>query len=271
MKKILLSGVICLVSLTVYAKCLLGDAYVAKKRMDLAREAYLSCARTGDLNAYFELGKVYRDGVGGPKDVLRALFYFRFAAENGMAEAQRELAKTMFQLRRQGKDGIAVVNDYEKQMGVLKSRTGQSDTPIYAYTWLLLAAEKADNKWFYPAGAKQDLEAVRLYNSMKGQLTKDEQQQVLAQASAFKEEKLNRTAQTVLSESEYNRFKNALYPQNGPVNSAARSMEMARLKEKIKQYTTVQPTVGQPQTPVKQTQEPVEFVEPVKVPGRLGF
>ncbi len=262
----------CLATLPVSAKCFLGDAYVEKGRMKQAEEAYLMCAQSGDnVDANYALGKIYRDGTAGTKDLYRALFYFRFAAENGSAAAQRELAKTMFMLRQQGKEGLALIDRYEEKMAFIKGRLGQSEEPIYAYTWLLLAAEKAENKWYYPAGAQQDSEAVRLYNSMKDQLTAAERQQVMAQASAFKEEKLNQTAQMILSADEYATFRSVLYPENGQVQLSRRGAELTKLKEKVMLYQKPALQDSRTRATVQEQETTVEMVEPVDVPGRLGF
>lgn len=262
----------CLATLPVSAKCFLGDAYVEKGRMKQAEEAYLMCAQSGDnVDANYALGKIYRDGTAGTKDLYRALFYFRFAAENGSAAAQRELAKTMFMLRQQGKEGLALIDRYEEKMAFIKGRLGQSEEPIYAYTWLLLAAEKAENKWYYPAGAQQDSEAVRLYNSMKDQLTAAERQQVMAQASAFKEEKLNQMAQMILSADEYATFRSVLYPENGQVQLSRRGAELTKLKEKVMLYQKPALQDSRTRATVQEQETTVEMVEPVDVPGRLGF
>ncbi len=262
----------CLATLPVSAKCFLGDAYVEKGRMKQAEEAYLMCAQSGDnVDANYALGKIYRDGTAGTKDLYRALFYFRFAAENGSAAAQRELAKTMFMLRQQGKEGLALIDRYEEKMAFIKGRLGQSEEPIYAYTWLLLAAEKAENKWYYPAGAQQDSEAVRLYNSMKDQLTAAERQQVMAQASAFKEEKLNQMAQMILSADEYATFRSVLYPENGQVQLSRRGAELTKLKEKVMLYQKPALRDSRTRATVQEQETIVEMVEPVDVPGRLGF
>lgn len=262
----------CLATLPVSAKCFLGDAYVEKGRMKQAEEAYLMCAQSGDnVDANYALGKIYRDGTAGTKDLYRALFYFRFAAENGSAAAQRELAKTMFMLRQQGKEGLALIDRYEEKMAFIKGRLGQSEEPIYAYTWLLLASEKAENKWYYPAGAQQDSEAVRLYNSMKDQLTAAERQQVMAQASAFKEEKLNQMAQMILSADEYATFRSVLYPENGHVQLSRRGAELTKLKEKVMLYQKPALRDARTRATVQEQETTVEMVEPVDVPGRLGF
>ena len=259
-------------STSLSAKCFLGDAYVEKGRMEQAKEAYLMCSQTGDnVDANYALGKIYREGTAGQKDLYRSLFYFRFAAENGSAAAQRELAKTMFMLKKQGQEGLDILDRYEETMGHMKSEQGQSSEPIYAYTWLLLAAEKADNKWYYSAPAQQDLEAVRLYNSMNTQLTKDEQQQVLAQASAFKEEKLDWAAKVVLSPDEYSRFRSILYPVTGDVNLALRSTEMTKLKEKVMRYLHPEHQEKSRSSEKEQKQDADEKVPLVEVTGRLGF
>ena len=107
---------------------------------------------------------------------------------------------------------------------------------------------------------------------MKNQLTAAEQQQVMAQASAFKEEKLDWTAKMVLSPEEYAQFRSVLYPEDGQVQSARRGIELTKLKEKVMLYQKPQTSVSRPQARQEQTVEPdTERVEPIGVPGRLGF
>ena len=51
-------------------------------------------AENGDPASQLNLGWMYRDGKGVPKDAERAAFWFRKAAEQGHVEAQFTLGST---------------------------------------------------------------------------------------------------------------------------------------------------------------------------------
>ncbi len=268
MKRQILFCFFCLLPFSAEATCLLGDAYVEKGRIGQAKEAYLVCSQKADVDANYALGEIFRDGKAGEKDLYKSLFYFRFAAENGLAKAQRELAKTMFLLKRQGEEGLEILKKYEEKMRQIKSKYGQSDEDIYAYTWLLLAAENAENKWYYSAPAQQDAQAVYLYNSMKKRLTKEEENKVLRQAAAFKEEKLILTAQSVLNQSEFEQFKAALFPKKGEINQKKLAFEITKLKGKVEKFLNPKPQQENKKENLYETESNVFSTEKT---GRLDF
>lgn len=80
--------------------------------------ALLDEAESGNANAQYRLGKAYRDGAGGERDLAAAAKYFRLAAEQGYAKAQRHLGTC-----------------YAKGNGVEKDRTA-------GLMWLTLAADQ---------------------------------------------------------------------------------------------------------------------------------
>ncbi len=49
---------------------------------------YSIAASTGDLDAFFALGEIYRKGLGVPKNVTNAIPYYKYAASRGYAPAQ---------------------------------------------------------------------------------------------------------------------------------------------------------------------------------------
>lgn len=228
-----------LLALPAGAACLFGDAYLARGQYEQARQVYENCAKEqNDPGAQYALGQLYQNGTGTPQNIKRALFYYRFAAENGLASAQRALAQLMMDLERMGAPGRVALQDYETKIGELKETQKTIAEPIKAremsaYAWMLLAAEKADNKWFYPAGGDQDQQAVRLLPSLESRYGKSAREQAVRQASAWKEDKLLRAAKTALSDSEYATFTDTLYPRQGKPDPARRLLEVSKLKQRL--------------------------------------
>ena len=227
-------------SVTVNAACLFGDAYLKRGHHKQARQVYENCAKEqNDPSAQYALGQMYQRGTGAQQNIMLALFYYRFAAENGLASAQRALAQLMMEVERMGAPGQAALKEYEDKIQDLK-KAQSSDTVLppkkremSAYAWMLLAAEKADNKWFYPAGATQDPEAVRLLPTLESRYGKSAREQAVRQASAWKEDKLMQTAKAVLSDTEYASFSDTLYPRGRKPDPARRLLEVSKLKQRI--------------------------------------
>lgn len=71
----------------------LADGIAAYKRGDYgtARAEWEPAAEAGDLDAIFNLGQLYRLGKGVPRDLDRAVRYYRRAAEAGHVAAQGNL------------------------------------------------------------------------------------------------------------------------------------------------------------------------------------
>lgn len=99
----------------------LGDIYLNNASLrdySKALKYYEISARQKDLNAYFNLGEIYRKGLGVDKDMSRAITYYKYAASQNYSSAQYML-------------GIIYANGE----GITKD--------IYkAYAWFHLASEQ---------------------------------------------------------------------------------------------------------------------------------
>ena len=236
---LLFLSTITILSLTANAACLFGDAYLKRGHHKQARQVYENCAKEqNDPHAQYALGKMYQTGTGTQQNIMLALFYYRFAAENGLASAQRALAQLMMEVERMGAPGQNALKEYEDKIQDLKAQNTDTVLPpqkreMSAYAWMLLAAEKADNIWFYPAGATQDPEAVRLLPTLESRYGKSAREQAIRQASAWKEDKLLQTAKNVLSEKEFASFSDTLYPRGRKPDPARRLLEVSKLKQRI--------------------------------------
>ena len=98
------------------------DAEAANKAGDYKKEFRLlkGLAEQGDADAQFNLGIMYANGEGVPKDYAKAAYWFLKAAEQGIAEAQNNLG-TMYQY------GEGVPKDY-----------------VQAYVWMSIAATQGN-------------------------------------------------------------------------------------------------------------------------------
>jgi TPR repeat protein len=120
-----------------------------------ARRLLAPMARAGDPVAQFHLGKMYADGLGVPRDQVRAVAWYRAAAERGHAEAQYRLAvayalgfgvkashaEAVRWYRAAGKQGHAQA---QLRLGILLSRNSKPELRDYpeAVYWLGAAAEQ---------------------------------------------------------------------------------------------------------------------------------
>lgn len=85
----------------------LGRAYYKAGNLTAAAEQFRKSADLGSAIAQTDLGVMYRDGRGMPKDYGQALLWFREAANQAFAEAQNALG-TMYEL------GQGVPNDRQR-------------------------------------------------------------------------------------------------------------------------------------------------------------
>lgn len=130
---------------------------------DAAYDAWLPLARDGDPAAQRNVGHLYRFGLGVPQDFERAAYWYREAAETGLAGAQTNLA--VMYLRGQGLTEdperaaywfrLAAVQGHavaQYNLGLLHlSGTGVAQSEARAMGWFHLAAK---------AGHSQALEAL---------------------------------------------------------------------------------------------------------------
>ena len=105
---------------------------------------------------------------------------------------------------------------------------------LHPYTLLVLASEPSAHKWYYPTKTKYSAKAIKLLENYK---IDDKKKKILIkQASLWKQRKIMETAKEVLSESEFQKFKNTMYPLKGQVDQFERQRAIARLKETVENY-----------------------------------
>ena len=132
----------------------LGRAYDADKQFAKALEFFLKAAAANFALAQVNLGSLYFNGQGTPKDYGEAAKWDRLAADQGLAPAQANLG-AMY-LRGQG-----VAQDYAEAAKLLRAAALQGFAPAQNNLAALYASGK---------GVEQDfVEAARLYRQAADQ------------------------------------------------------------------------------------------------------
>jgi len=128
---------------------LLLPAVLQAQKVDL--QAMRSQAEHGDAWAQLNLGAAYDNGIGTKRDVDKAIFWYRKAAEQGLAEAQFNLAHILVDediSAREAAEWMAKAADQgmvEAQylMGVIYAEgIGVARDDSEARRWLQLAIDK---------------------------------------------------------------------------------------------------------------------------------
>lgn len=127
-----------------------GAAAYARGDYKTAIDEWLPYAANGDPRALFNLGQMYRLGLGADKDLVKAEQYYRRAAEMGHVGAQANLGSMLYdRTPRQGTEAVAFWRQAARG-GDAKSQyllgvqffNGEFVTRDYvqAYAWLSLAS-----------------------------------------------------------------------------------------------------------------------------------
>lgn len=143
-----------------------AEAY-ARGDYKTAVDEWLPSAANGDPRALFNLGQMYRLGLGADKDLVKAEQYYRRAAELGHVGAQANLGSMLYdRTPRQGTEAVAFWRQAARG-GDVKSQyllgvqlfNGEFVTRDYveAYAWLTLASRAGIRE------AAEALAATRTY------------------------------------------------------------------------------------------------------------
>lgn len=206
---------------------------------------YKNCAEMqNDDASQAKLAALYDKGsVSTARNLKKALFYYQLSADNGNAVSQARLAQLYMELDK-NREGRADLYGYlESIMPVSELPAFAEDSLaddfsgelVHPYVLLMLANEKAANKWYYPT---EELEAPAfaktLFNNY--QIEDAKKQQLSRQATQWKKRKLLEMARQLLSDDEYRAFVEALYPAVGQADAFKRNQALKEFQEKVKQY-----------------------------------
>jgi len=196
-------------SLPAGAACDSADEAVKKGNYKQAVNYYRMCASREDAASMYKLASLYAKGLGiSSPDKKAARIYYLKAADLGYAPAQVMIGADL----------------------VLENATSVDKTE--GYKWLLLAAEKPDNKWIYPIKDTADSnKAVQYLKQLNSLVSSREKKNAMAAAGLFKQQKIFHMAKLVLNKDEYQEFMIA-YGKEGDARAAA----LAELRQKVAEY-----------------------------------
>ena len=131
-----------------------SEGLAAYQRGDFATalREWRPLAEAGDAVAQFNLGQMYREGKGVPKDDAEAVKWYRLAAEQGVAKAQLNLGNMYNNGHGVPKDDAEAVKWYRLAaaqgsanaqyfLGLMYDNgNGVPEDNVQAYAWLNLAA-----------------------------------------------------------------------------------------------------------------------------------
>ncbi|MDR2901651.1 MAG: hypothetical protein LBU87_00880 [Lactobacillales bacterium] len=222
----------------VYARCLLGDDILKSQGMQQALPYYESCSlQHNDDASHMVLAHLYQTGAPGiPVNVQKTLLFYHLAADNGNATAQRQLAQLLLKLDETPSGREEIKRYLSKVQTALKQddRGAFKGELMHPYTLLLLAAEKPDQKWYYPASELSDPVAASVLQ--KYQISDEKKKAALKDATAWKNKKMLEMAKKVFSDADYSVFFSKLYPRQGRSDAYTRSQALASFKEKVEQF-----------------------------------
>lgn len=197
-----------------------------------------SCAETqNDDASQVYMARIYENGSSDvAKDIKKAFYYYQLSSDNGNAESQTRLAQLY---REYDKDAASrkVIKEYTESITpILKTNKDDPDDfkgeLMHPYVLLMLAAEKPENKWYYPTNmlvappvAKQLLAGYKIDAEKKKNL--------MRQATAWKKRKLLEIARQIMEDTEYAKFTQTLYPSKGKADAFARGQALKAFKEKV--------------------------------------
>lgn len=208
-KFLVLLAVFLAAALSASAACGNADEAVKKGNYKQAVNYYRMCASKEDAASMYKLAALYAKGLGiSYPDKRAAKKYYLKAAELGYAPAQMMI-------------GVDLV------LG-----NASSSDRTEGYKWLLLAAEKPDNKWIYPLKDTADSDkAVKYLKQLDSLVSSREKKDAMVAAGVFKQQKVFQMAKLALNQDEYQDFM-AGYEAEGDARAAA----LAELRQKAAEY-----------------------------------
>lgn len=238
MKQILWGFLICVPLAVNAGVCQDLAPQLQEQSLDKALPYYETCALSDNNDAAeMVLARAYEKGDKNiPRNTQKALLFYHLSADNGNAEAQVALAKMLMKLD-ETTSGRQELSSYMRKIeAALKNQPAGEfkGQVLHPYTLLLLATERADQKWYYPSTTTTAPEATKLLKAYK--IDEVKKKGALRDASVWKQQKMMQTARQVLDEAEYKMFQQTVMPTKGKPDAFAKNRAMDNLKTKVKAY-----------------------------------
>ena len=224
------------VSRVAWAFCPWSGALFGSLSEESAIMMYKSCAEgMNDDASQARLAAIYDSGTPSVlPDITKALYYYQLSADNGNAASQARLAQLYIELDK-NREGRSELYSYTNSIMPVPSDNKDSFKGefLHPYVLLVLANDKADNKWYYATEVKQ-APAFAANLLKKYNIDDAKKKQLLSQARAWKKRKLLEMASQLLSPAAYQDFADTLYPANGQVDAFKRSQLLNQFQEIVK-------------------------------------
>lgn len=238
MKKLLL-GLLAFLPLGAHAgTCDEWMARLQSQPIETALPYYEMCALSDNNDAVeMILARAYEGGEKNvPANMQKALLFYHLSADNGNSEAQVALAKLLMKLDESTAGRQELSSYMRKIQAAMKNQPADEfkGQVLHPYTLLLLAAERADQKWYYPSTTTSAPEAAKLLKAYK--IDDVKKKGALRDASVWKQQKMMQAARQVLSPEEYKTFAAAVAPAKGKADTFAKNRALETLKTKVKAY-----------------------------------
>lgn len=199
--------IFCLLNLGTFpcwANCPLADSLFAKNQTTQAVFAMQLCALSrNDDDSQFKMAQAYEKGLYGvEKDPEEMIYYYQLAAESGHAEAQVRLAEIFMQYDKTPESRDKLLSYRSKIVAQDSENKRFNGDFMHPYALLLLAAESADKKWYYPSSVR--LTPTRTLSLLRDyKIDPEKKKKALREASQWKTRKMLEVAQEVLPEDVY--------------------------------------------------------------------
>ncbi len=213
------------------ATCPAADRVLTQSGKEAAARIYEKCAlNKNDTDSQLFLARFYKD----KKDVKNALLYYTLAANAGHAEAQNEYASYLIFLDQKEKTRNDIIT-FKKRLNTLSS----ADNPILFLSphalWIIATMPESD-KWFAASTrltyvpAKENLTRYGKNRSEKQRI------EALNEVENWKNIQIKAAAKQLLSDEEYARFIQTVYPEKGIPNAYEKQRALNALKQQTIQY-----------------------------------
>lgn len=183
-----------------------------------------------------KLAQIYSNGMQNiSPNIQKALLFYQLSAENGNARSQLALAKMLMKMderpstREQLKTHLEKITFFMKQ-----EQSGFQGEFLHPMVLMLLASEPAENKWYYMSDELSAPEAGGLLKNYK--MTQEQRHQMHRLGGEWKRRKMFEAAKEIYSQSEFEKFEQAVYPKIGRADAFARKQAVEKLKQDIKKY-----------------------------------
>ncbi len=219
------------------AACPEGDFVKEQRGINEAMEYYYMCAvGQNDDETQLMLARAFQRGTNGIiPDPKKSMLFYHLAADNGNAVAQVEFAQLLLKLDETAMGRESVLAHTRRMKAAFSVAGGLfKGELLHPYALLMLAAEKPDQKWYYPTEEKSNPGAAVLVKNY--QIDAKRKQMVLRDASLWKQRKMIEAAQDVMEPEEFDKFQTTVLPKYGRADGFSRNQAMQNLKDAIQNY-----------------------------------